>query len=75
MYFVCFIKCFVKKKNYKQKLQALNDLMPVPGPDDDMIMPEPTPPAQVDLPDWGEWLASANLADAIEKLGTPIKTI
>ena len=28
-----------------------------------------------DLPDWGEWLASRSCADAIEKLGTPTKTI
>ena len=68
MYFV-FYEVFCKK-NYKQELQALNELMPVPGPDDDMLVED-----RQHLPDWGEWLASGSCADAIEKLGTPTKTI
>ena len=51
--------------------------MPVPEPDNDMLMPAaaPTTPVATDLPalpDWGEWLASAMFADEIAKLGTRV---
>ena len=41
--------------------------MPVPGLDEDMIIE--TEQINNDLPDWGEWLASAAFSEAIERLG------
>ena len=49
------------------ELQQLNQVMPVPGLDADMIIE--TEPINNDLPDWGEWLASAQFSEAIDRLG------
>ena len=58
---------------FRQELQQLNDLMPVPGPDTDMEMPPmPTTPPEESrdhLPTWEDWLSGALFANELDKLG------
>ena len=67
--FIIATTCYYN--NLHLELQELSDFMPVPGPESYMEMPAPpTPPTpREDLPDWGEWLASAQLGEEIDRLG------